>query len=141
MALKVVGTGLGRTGTKSMQTALNTLGVGPCHHMVEVFAHPESMQLWIDAAEGRLELRLRHPETFLPRGEPLADRPEALERLVECYVALGISNEAKATAAVLGYNFPGSDWYQDAYRLLVKNNMTPEKDDSTWIGNAWHSVF
>jgi hypothetical protein len=53
MALKVVGSGLGRTGTKSMQTALNMLGVGPCHHMVEVFKHPESMQLWIDAAEGR----------------------------------------------------------------------------------------
>ena len=53
MALKVVGSGLGRTGTKSMQTALNMLGVGPCHHMVEVFAHPESMQLWIDAANGR----------------------------------------------------------------------------------------
>ena len=53
MALKVVGTGLGRTGTKSMQTALNMLGFGPCHHMVEVFAHPDSMQLWIDAAEGR----------------------------------------------------------------------------------------
>jgi hypothetical protein len=53
MALKVVGSGLGRTGTKSMQTALNMLGVGPCHHMVEVFSHPESMQWWIDAAEGR----------------------------------------------------------------------------------------
>jgi hypothetical protein len=53
MALKVVGSGLGRTGTKSMQTALNMLGFGPCHHMVEVFQHPESMQLWIDAAEGR----------------------------------------------------------------------------------------
>ena len=53
MALKVVGSGLGRTGTKSMQTALNMLGFGPCHHMVEVFGHPESMQLWIDAAEGR----------------------------------------------------------------------------------------
>ena len=53
MTLKVVGTGLGRTGTKSMQTALNMLGVGPCHHMVEVFQHPATMQLWIDAAEGR----------------------------------------------------------------------------------------
>ncbi|HVN00139.1 MAG TPA: sulfotransferase [Caulobacteraceae bacterium] len=53
MPLKVVGSGLGRTGTKSMQTALNMLGFGPCHHMVEVFTHPESMQLWIDAAEGR----------------------------------------------------------------------------------------
>jgi len=53
MALEVVGAGLGRTGTKSMQTALNMLGFGPCHHMIEVFAHPQSMQLWIDAAEGR----------------------------------------------------------------------------------------
>src|SRR5215469_4638924 len=53
MTLTVVGTGLGRTGTKSMQTALNMLGVGPCHHMVEVFRHPESMRLWVDAAEGR----------------------------------------------------------------------------------------
>ena len=53
MALKVVGSGLGRTGTKSMQSALNILGFGPCHHMVEVFAHPESMKLWIDAGAGK----------------------------------------------------------------------------------------
>ena len=53
MALKVVGSGLGRTGTKSMQTALNMLGLGPCHHMVEVFAHPESRFLWMDAAAGK----------------------------------------------------------------------------------------
>jgi hypothetical protein len=53
MALKVVGSGLGRTGTKSMHSALNLLGLGPCHHMVEVFAHPESMALWIEAGAGR----------------------------------------------------------------------------------------
>jgi hypothetical protein len=53
MALKVIGSGLGRTGTKSLQTALNILGVGPCHHMVEVFAHPESIPLWIEAGSGR----------------------------------------------------------------------------------------
>jgi hypothetical protein len=53
MALKVVGSGLGRTGTKSLQTALNMLGFGPCHHMVEVFAHPESMPLWVAAGAGR----------------------------------------------------------------------------------------
>src|SRR5215469_1597083 len=52
MALKVVGSGLGRTGTKSMQTALNKLGFGPCHHMVEVFTHPESMALWVRASKG-----------------------------------------------------------------------------------------
>lgn len=53
MALKVVGTGLGRTGTKSMQTALGILGFGPCHHMVEVFGHPQSIPLWIEAGKGR----------------------------------------------------------------------------------------
>src|SRR6185437_3611255 len=53
MALEVIGSGLGRTGTKSLQTALNRLGFGPCHHMVEVFMHPESMGLWVEAAAGR----------------------------------------------------------------------------------------
>lgn len=53
MALDVVGAGLGRTGTKSLQTALGMLGLGPCHHMVEVFAHPESVPLWIAAGAGR----------------------------------------------------------------------------------------
>ena len=52
MALEVIGSGLGRTGTKSLQTALNILGLGPCHHMVEVFAHPESMALWVNAGNG-----------------------------------------------------------------------------------------
>lgn len=53
MPLKIVGSGLGRTGTKSMQTALNMLGVGPCHHMIEVMQHPESVPLWIEAGAGR----------------------------------------------------------------------------------------
>jgi hypothetical protein len=55
MTLQVVGTGLGRTGTKSLQTALAILGFGPCHHMVEIFAHPEQLALWIDAAHGRAD--------------------------------------------------------------------------------------
>ncbi len=71
--------------------------------------------------------------------------PEALERLVECYLALGIPGEAKATAAVLGHNFPGSPWYQDAYDLLVKNNISPEAgkepDRESWIGHVWRRVF
>ncbi len=67
--------------------------------------------------------------------------PEAMERLVECYVALGIPKEAKATAAVLGYNFPGSPWYQAAYNLLADNHMAPEKNKDSWIAHAWHKVF
>ena len=53
MTLKVIGSGLGRTGTMSTKLALEQLGVGPCHHMVEVFKHPESLPLWVDAGNGK----------------------------------------------------------------------------------------
>ncbi|HEY1561105.1 MAG TPA: sulfotransferase [Caulobacteraceae bacterium] len=53
MALKVVGSGLGRTGSFSLKLALEQLGFGPCHHMVEVFAHPETTPLWVAASHGR----------------------------------------------------------------------------------------
>lgn len=46
--------------------------------------------------------------------------PEALHRLTECYLALGLPEEAKKTAAVLGYNYPGSDWYQDSYGMVTE---------------------
>ena len=46
--------------------------------------------------------------------------PEALHRLTESYLALGVVPEAQSAAAVLGYNFPGSQWYEDSYRLLER---------------------
>ena len=49
--------------------------------------------------------------------------PEALERLVECYLDLGLTKEARRTAAVLGYNYPGSRWYQDAYNKLGAHGL------------------
>ncbi len=50
--------------------------------------------------------------------------PEALERLTESYLALGIRQEAQRAAAVLGANYPGSEWYQRAYALMQKNPAT-----------------
>jgi outer membrane protein assembly factor BamD len=58
---------------------------------------------------------------------------EALERLTEAYYALGIYNEAQTAAAVLGANYPGSPWYQDAYDLLVAHNLRPNLDKSSWL--------
>ncbi|WP_419815237.1 outer membrane protein assembly factor BamD [Glacieibacterium sp.] len=46
--------------------------------------------------------------------------PEALHRLVECYLALGIPEEAKRAAGVLGYNYPGSKWYERSFALIGK---------------------
>lgn len=67
--------------------------------------------------------------------------PEALHRLVECYLALGVANEAKMAAAVLGHNFPGSDWYADSYFLLEGVDLRPEKDERSWLGRVWKSIF
>jgi outer membrane protein assembly factor BamD len=61
--------------------------------------------------------------------------PEALERLVECDLALGMVSEAKKNAAVLGYNYPGSHWYSDAYEL-VTNTGNPGAGGPSWFSRA-----
>ncbi|HUD51923.1 outer membrane protein assembly factor BamD [Parvibaculum sp.] len=67
--------------------------------------------------------------------------PEALHRLVEAYLSLGIKPEAQTAAAILGYNYPGSDWYQDSYDLLAGQGLKPQEDKDSWISKAWNSVF
>lgn len=65
---------------------------------------------------------------------------EALMRLVECYMALGIKQEAQNAAAVLGHNFPNSRWYKDAYALLQSDGLAPREDGDSWLSKAWKSV-
>src|SRR5439155_3301642 len=62
--------------------------------------------------------------------------PEALHRLVECYLAVGLKKEAQTVAAVLGHNFPGSAWYADSYLLLKGEDLRPEwikMDQGSWL--------
>jgi len=54
MALSIIGSGFGRTGTRSLKDALEILGYGPCHHMEENFARPELVPHWVAAAKGEL---------------------------------------------------------------------------------------
>ncbi len=61
---------------------------------------------------------------------------EALYRLVETNMALGIAPEAQATAAVLGHNYPNSQWYKHAYALLKSGGLSPQANSGSWIGNA-----
>jgi hypothetical protein len=53
MGIRVIGSGLGRTGTMSLKLALEQLGLGPCHHMIEVLQRMDSLPLWIEAGAGR----------------------------------------------------------------------------------------
>ncbi len=66
--------------------------------------------------------------------------PEALHRLVEAYTALGIVDEARKSAAVLGYNYPGSEWYGDSY-ALAEGVERPDKEEKGFLARAWGWMF
>ncbi len=65
---------------------------------------------------------------------------EALMRLTEAYLALGIVNEAQTAAAVLGHNFPDSVWYKDAYARLKEGGLEPHEDKGSWISKTFHKL-
>jgi outer membrane protein assembly factor BamD len=67
--------------------------------------------------------------------------PEALHRMVEANLAMGLEYEALASAAVLGQNYPGSDWYANSYELLTGTNVLPEgENSSTFFGRFYRRV-
>lgn len=66
--------------------------------------------------------------------------PEALYRLTEGYMALGVISEAQTAAAVLGANYPETQWYKDAYRLVESDGLTPEANQQSWISKAFDAV-
>jgi outer membrane protein assembly factor BamD len=65
---------------------------------------------------------------------------EALMRLTECYMTLGIVPEAQTAAAVLGHNFPESAWYKDAYGMLKGQGFEPQENNASWISKAFRKI-
>lgn len=82
------------------------------------------------AAAGRFK-------TVIQQYQTTRHAEEALYRLVECYVALGVIEEAQTAAAVLGHNFPDSQWYKDAYTLLQTGGVSPQENENSWISKAF----
>ena len=94
---------------------------------------------------------------YLRRGNPIAaigrfrnvielyqttsHAPEALHRLTEAYLALGVPGEAQTAAAVLGHNYPGSQWYQFSYALLTDADLQPEADEGSWISRIFGDLL
>jgi outer membrane protein assembly factor BamD len=64
--------------------------------------------------------------------------PEALYRLTEGYMALGVVSEAQTAAAVLGQNFPNSEWYKDAYTLVSSDGQQPVENKKSWISRLFN---
>ena len=65
---------------------------------------------------------------------------EALARLTECYMAIGIVGEAQTAAAVLGHNFPDSRWYKDAYNLVKSGGLEPSENQGSYISRAFKKI-
>ncbi len=76
-------------------------------------------------------------KTVVSEYQQTAHVEEALMRLTECYMALGIVNEAQTAAAILGHNFPNSQWYKDAYALLQSGGTAPREDSGSWMSQTW----
>lgn len=62
---------------------------------------------------------------------------EALMRLTEAYMAMGITSEAQTATAILGHNYPASPWYKDAYALLQSGGLEPREDEGSWLSSVW----
>lgn len=67
--------------------------------------------------------------------------PEALHRLVESYLSLGLTDEAQTAAAILGYNFRGTDWYEDSYALLTRQGLRPEAKGDNWLRQIYRQMI
>ncbi|WBU55637.1 outer membrane protein assembly factor BamD [Paracoccus sediminicola] len=67
--------------------------------------------------------------------------PEALMRLVEAYLALGLTDEAQTAGAILGYNFQSSPFYQDAYAQLRGRGLTATAQGNSWLTNVYRQVI
>ncbi|MCV0397857.1 MAG: outer membrane protein assembly factor BamD [Rhizobiaceae bacterium] len=61
---------------------------------------------------------------------------ESLARLTEAYLAMGLAQEAQAAAAVLGHNYPDSQWYKDSYALLQSGGLEPRENPRSWVAEA-----
>ncbi|MGH6855919.1 MAG: outer membrane protein assembly factor BamD, partial [Aestuariivirga sp.] len=66
--------------------------------------------------------------------------PEALYRLSEGYMALGVVSEAQTAAAVLGHNYPNSQWYKDAYTVVASDGQAPVENQKSWISKAFSAL-
>ena len=76
-----------------------------------------------------------------PNFQRTSHTPEALHRLVEAYLSVGMAEEAQKTAAVLGYNFPGNPWYARSFALMEGKGVSPVSEGEAkkrgWLSRAF----
>ncbi len=84
---------------------------------------------------GQITAAINRFRTVVEKYQTSTHIEEALYRLTEGYLKLGLINEAKSAAAVLGLNYPSGTWYKSAYALLQQQGLTPEAVKGNWLGD------
>ncbi|HEY9762127.1 MAG TPA: sulfotransferase family protein [Trichocoleus sp.] len=127
MSLSIIGAGFGRTGTLSLKAALEMLGYGPCYHMIEVFAHPEHIDLWNAADEGEF-----HWDEIFSQFRATVDWPgcEFWQPLLEQYP------DAKV---ILTLRDPDR-WYESALKTIYGITHRPPSADASPIMHAQQAM-
>jgi outer membrane protein assembly factor BamD len=84
--------------------------------------------------QGQFLAAINRFKVVVDRYQTTTHVPEALHRLTEAYLSLGLTEQASKTAAILGHNFPGSDWYVDSYEIVEQKTVWPqeEKKEAPW---------
>ncbi|MCC6007945.1 MAG: outer membrane protein assembly factor BamD [Rhodobacteraceae bacterium] len=97
---------------------------------------------------GRYYLRRNHFTAAINRFRVVVEdyqtstqTPEALHRLVEAYLSLGLTEEAQTAAAILGHNFQSSEWYEDSFRLLTRAGLEPEARGDGWLRQIYRQTI
>ena len=96
---------------------------------------------------GRYYLKKRHYTAAINRFRSVVEdfqtttqTAEALERLVECYLGLGLNDEAQTAGAILGYTYQSSPFYQDAFNLLKDRGLSPEVKGTSWLATVYRQM-
>ncbi len=96
---------------------------------------------------GRYYLKGRHYTAAINRFRVVVEQyqttthtAEALHRLVECYLGLGLMDEAQTAAAILGFNYQSSPFYQDSFNLLKKLDLAPEAKGTSWLASIYRQM-
>ncbi|MCW8841868.1 MAG: outer membrane protein assembly factor BamD [Rhodobacteraceae bacterium] len=96
---------------------------------------------------GRYYLRREHYAAAISRFRVVVEdfqttthTPEALHRLVEAYLSLGLTNEAQTAAAILGHNYRSTEWYEDSYALLTGRGLEPKARGDNWLRRVYRQT-
>lgn len=146
MALKVIGAGVGRTGTHSLKIALEQLLGGRCHHMVEVLSDPSQIPTWIDAIEGRpvdwsaflgdYRSQVDWPgASFWP--ELLAANPDAMVLLSVRDADSWYRSACNTIFVAMRQGPPEGEAWMAAMRKLLHDRFSDQLDDRTAMIDAY----